>query len=202
MNVSVSDSSPVTRFSIASVMYMTATCAILLTYLKFFEPAEFMLGLTVMICVLVGGAVLGSVFQRTTEASFWSLLGAMTAFLCAIGEPLTHDAFQIAWPLVGALAAASAVLFDQQRLFTRMVIGAVIGVVVLGVFSLIPSQMGASNVWIEVVCGPVAGAIMVGVVWVLEALRRRGCYPRSGLILALTAGVIGGNVFGRWVGLL
>ena len=148
MNGSVtSDSRSITHFSIASLMYTTATLAILLTYLKLFEPTEFLFGLTMMICVLVSGGILGACFQRATEAAFWSVLGAMTAFLCAVGEPLTHEAFHFAWPLVGAFAAASAVLFDQQRLPSRMMIGAVIGALVLGIFSLIPSRMGASNVW-------------------------------------------------------
>lgn len=205
MNATPNASLPPTidlRFSIASVMCTTGTFAVLLTYLKLFEPTEFLMGLKVVLAVSVVGILLGAYFNRMLDAAYWSVLGAMTAFLCAVGEPLTHESFQYAWPLVGALTAAIAVLMDKHPLFLRMGVGASIGLLVLGAFAFLPPHSGAANMWMEVVCGPVAGAIMVGVVWVLEKLRTWRGYSRSVLVFSLATGVIGGNVFGRWLDLL
>lgn len=187
------------RFGIGSVMCTTASIAILLTYVKLFEPNEFLMGLTTVLFVSLMGVALGAFFHRTADAAFWSVMGAMTAFLCAVGEPLTHESFQYAWPMVGALAAATTILLDRFPLTLRMVVGACIGCVVLGLFSLLPSPLAASSAWIEVACGPIAGVIMVGVVWILETVRVWRNYSRSMMVLALAIGVIGGNVFGRWV---
>ena len=188
------------RFSIASIMCTTGTFAVLLTYLKLYQPAEFLKGLGIVVAVGVAGVVPGIYFRRGFEVAYWSVLGAMTAFLCAVGQPLAHESFQYAWPLVGASTAVTAVLLDSLRLSARMLLGAAIGLTVLAVFSLMPT--GAANPWTEVVCGPVAGAIMVGVVWVLETLRIWRSYSRSVLVFALAVGVIGGNVVGRWAGWL
>ena len=194
--------SPELRFSIASIMFTTGTFAVLLTYLKLFEPAEFFMGLKTVGLVTLIGIAAGAYFDRVWDVALWSSLGAMTAFLCGVGEPLTHESFQYAWPLVGALTAASAILFDRLPVWHRMAIGAFIGFTVLAVFAVAASQMGVMNTWMEVVCGPVAGAIMVGVVWVLEKLRTWRGISRSVLIFSLAVGVIGGNVFGRWIGWL
>lgn len=190
------------QFSIASLLCTMGTLAVLLTYLKVFEPDEFIMGLQVVILMSLVGFAIGAFFERGLQTAYLAVLGAMTAFLCAVGEPLTHELFQYAWPCVGALTAASTIVLDRYGLVPRMLVGALIGGTVLALFSWLPSQFGATNTWIEVACGPVAGAIMVGVVWILETLRTWRSYSRAGLIFALTVGVIGGNVVGRFAGLL
>lgn len=202
MNSTSAPQTPDLRFSIASIMCTTGTFSVLLTYLRIFEQQEFLMGLKIVGLVTLVGIAAGAYFHRVWDAALWSALGAMTAFLCAVGQPLTHESFQYAWPLVGALTAASAVLLDRYPLWRRMLIGGGIGFSVLALFSLAASTMGVMNTWMEVVCGPVAGAIMVGVVWVLEKLRTWRGYSRSILIFSLATGVIGGNVFGQWLGWL
>ena len=183
-------------------MCWTVSLGILVTYMKLHETHEFLMGLSVVATVSATGIGLGLWFGRISEAMFWSVLGALTAFLCAVGEPLTHPSFQYAWPMVGALTAATAVMLDRHSLLTRMIVGAVLGSLVLGLFSLLPRGVHPRQAWIEIACGPVAGAIMVGVVWILETLRSWRNYSRSMLTMALTIGVIGGNAFGRYLGLL
>lgn len=190
------------QFNIGSILCVMGTVAVMLSYVQQLHPEEFLKGIQVVCLVSVVGLIAGTLTQRTGEAWFWSVVGAMSAFLCAVGEPLTHELFQYAWPLVGAATAASAVLLDRYSLASRMVVGALLGAAILGLFAFLPSRAGATNAWTEVACGPVAGAIMVGLVWVLETLRVWRHYSRSVLILSLAAGVVGGNVFGRWIGVL
>ena len=195
-------SKPALRFSIGSILWTTGTVAVLLTYLKLFEPHELVAGTIVIGMLTLVGAIGGSLSNRFSEVAYCSMLGAMTAFVCAVGEPLAHDSFQYAWPMVGAFTAASAILLDRYPLGARMAWGAAIGFAVLTLWSLVSIRLGATNAWTEVVCGPIAGAIMVGVVWVLETLRSWRSYSRSKLVFVLTIGVVGGNVFGRWAGWL
>lgn len=195
-------SKPALRFSIGSILWTTGTVAVLLTYLKLFEPHELVAGTIVIGMLTLVGAIGGSLSNRFSEVAYCSMLGATTAFLCAVGEPLAHDSFQYAWPMVGAFTAASAILLDRYPLGARMAWGAAIGFAVLTLWSLVSIRLGATNAWTEVVRGPIAGAIMVGVVWVLETLRSWRSYSRSKLVFVLTIGVVGGNVFGRWAGWL
>ena len=201
-NLPATAAKPVLRFSIGSVLWTTGTIAVLLTYLKLFEPRELLAGTIAIGVLTLMGAIVGSMSNRLSEVAYCSMLGAITAFLCAVGEPLTHESFQYAWPMVGAFTAASAILLDRYPLGARMAWGAVIGFAALAFWSLLSIRLGATNAWIEVACGPVAGAIMVGVVWVLETLRSWRGYSRSKLVFALTIGVVGGNIFGRWAGWL
>lgn len=189
------------RFSIASMMCATGTVAVLLTYLKLFEPDEFMIGLRVIGTATLLGGLLGIPYRRIPEAAFWSLLGAATAFLCGIGQPVAHPSFLWAWPLTGAITATSAVMLDRRSLATRMTIGSIIAllVLVLGTLLMNGDPLAA---WQEIACGPLAGAIMVGVVWLLEAVRNGKSYSRATMVFVLTLGVVAGNVFGRWAGLL
>ena len=202
MNSAMKDSSPDLQFSIGSIMGITGTFAVLLTYLKAFSPEVFVMGLLMVAILATLGGVAGCFWQRASEAALWSALGALTAFLCAVGEPLTHYAFNYAWPLVGAATAASAILFDQRSLGQCMAIGAGLATLILATFAFGAWTMGAANTWMEVVCGPIAGAIMVAVVWMLEAVRVWRGYSRSTMIFTLTLGVVGGNLFGRWIGWL
>ena len=190
------------RFSIASILCTTGTLAVLLTYLKFFRPEEFLMGLTIVGSVTCVGFVCVLWNRRAYEIALWSMLGAMTAYLCSVGEPLTHRSFHYAWQLVGAATAAIAVSLERYSLLARMTMGAALAVLILVAFSAVASNHGVMNTWMEVACGPLAGAIMVGVVWVIEKLRTWRNYSRAVLIFLLTTGVIGGNIFGRWVGLL
>lgn len=190
------------RFNIASIMSTTGTLAVLLTYLKFFRPDEFLMGLSIVCAIAVLGCICVLWNQRVFEIVLWSTLGAMTAYLCSVGEPLTHRSFHYAWPIVGAVTAGLAVSHDRYSLLVRMLFGSVVAVAILGVFATVAANLGVMNTWMEVACGPLAGAIMVGVVWVVEKLRTWRNYSRAVLIFLLTTGVIGGNVFGRWLGLL
>ena len=190
------------RYSLASIICNTGSFAVVLSYIRRFEPQELFTGFLIVCGAAVGGCLLGSYFYRTSETAFWSALGAATAFMCAVGEPLTHELFVYAWPLVGACAAASAILLDRYHLLPRMAVGSVIGIVLLWACSYLPSQLGSSYAWIEVLCGSVAGAIMVGVVWIFETSRSWLSYSRSFLSFALVMSVVGGNVAGRWIGWL
>ncbi len=202
MNPSLRNPNLDLQFSIGSIMCTTGTFAVLLTYLRAFAPEEFLMGLLMVFLVAILGGVAGCFWHRVYEATLWSSLGALTAFLCAVGEPLTHNAFNYAWPLVGAATAASAILLDDRALGVRMAIGASIATVILAAFAVGAWSLGAANTWMEVVCGPIAGAIMVAVVWMLEAVRVWRSYSRATMIFTLTLGVVGGNLFGRWIGWL
>ena len=183
-------------------MATTGTVAVLLSYLKTFEPRHFVSGVLVVAIILALGASWVLVYRGRWRVVYWALLGAITAFLCAVGEPLTHESFHYAWPVVGACCAGSTILLEKYPLGLRMACGAFIGFAVLAIWSAYPIRLGVMNTWMEVVCGPVAGAIMVGVVWVLETLREWRRYSLSVLVLVLCVGVVGGNVFGRWIGWL
>ena len=190
------------RFSIASIMSTTGTVAVLLTYLKFFRPDEFLMGLLIVGVVTIFGFMCVLWNRRAFDVALWSMLGAMTAYLCSVGEPLTHRSFHYAWPIVGAFTAALAVSLDRYPLLIGMLLGSALAVIILGMFATVAANRGVMNTWMEVACGPLAGAIMVGVVWVVDKLRTWRNYSRAVLIFSLTTGVIGGNLFGRWVGLL
>lgn len=190
------------QFSIGSIMCTTGTFAVLLTYLKTFAPTEFLAGVQIIALVAIASGVVGLYWHRTYETALWASLGAMTAFLCAVGEPLTHFSFNYAWPIVGATTATSAILLEKKSLWYRMLIGACLAVGILAAFSMAAWTTGAINTWFEVACGPLAGAIMVGVVWMLETVRQWKGYTQATMIFTLTLGVVGGNVFGRWIGWL
>ena len=190
------------QFSIGSIMCTTGTFAVLLTYLKTFAPTEFLAGVQIIAFIALLGAVAGCFWHRIYETTLWASLGAMTAFLCAAGEPTTHESFVYGWPLVGAATAASAILFERKSLWHRMLVGASLAFAILATFSMVAWYHGAVNTWFEVACGPLAGAIMVGVVWMLEAVRTWKGYTQATMIFTLTLGVVGGNVFGRWLGWL
>ena len=150
----------------------------------------------------MGGILAGCYWHRIYETTLWSALGAMTAFLCAVGEPLTDHTFTYAWPIVGAATAASAVLLEKWPLWKRMLVGSSIATGTLAMFSLAAWSRGGVSTLFEVACGPLAGAIMVGVVWMLEVVRTWKGYSQATMIFVLTLGVVSGNVFGRWIGWL
>ena len=191
---------PSWRFSIGSAMCFTATIAALVAYSKRFEFRELNNAILVIIVVSLATALPCSFLARKREALLWSFVGAATASLCALGEPLTHEWFQVAWPTVGAMAAASSVLLDRYPLPTRMMVGALLGFVLLLVFSQFPSTMDSPFTWIEIGCAPVTAMIMVGIVWVIENMQESLGSSRSVLMFGLTASVTGGNIVARYVG--
>lgn len=190
------------QFSIGSIMCTTGTFAVLLTYLKAFAPDDFLAGVQIVGVIALAGALAGCYLHRIFEATLWSALGAMTAFLCAVGEPLTDHTFTYAWPLVGAATSVCAITLDKWPLAKRMSIGAAIATGILAVFSLAAWSRGGVSTLFEVACGPLAGAIMVGVVWMLEVVRTWKGYSQATMIFVLTMGVVSGNIFGRWIGWL
>lgn len=190
------------QFSIGSIMCTTGTFAVLLTYLKKFAPDEFLAGVQIVGAIALAGVLVGSYWQRVFETTLWAALGAMTAFLCAVGEPLTDHTFTYAWPIVGAATAVSAILFEKWPLWKRMMSGAILATSVLAIFSFVAWSRGGVSTLFEVACGPLAGAIMVGVVWMLEMVRTWKGYSQATMVFVLTMGVVSGNVFGRWLGWL
>ena len=190
------------QFSIGSIMCTTGTFAVLLTYLKTFPVSDFLLGVQIVVAVALAGAVAGCFSKRILETSLWAALGAMTAYLCAVGEPLAHRSFSYGWAIVGATTAVSAIWLETYSLWRRMLVGACLAFAILAIFSTVAWLRGSINTWPEVACGPLAGAIMVGVVWMLEMIRTWKGYSQATMIFTLTLGVVSGNVFARWIGLL
>ena len=190
------------QFSIGSVMCTTGTFAVLLTYLKTFATDDFLAGLWIVGGIAFLGCICGCIWQRALEMTLWATLGAMTAFLCAVGEPLPDQTFSFAWPLVGATTATSAILLEKEPLWRRMCAGAFVALGIMGAFSIAALSRGGVSGWQEVACGPLAGAIMVGVVWLLEVVRQWNGYSHATMVFVLTLGVVSGNVFGRWIGWL
>ena len=73
------------RYNIATLLSGTTAVACMLAYLKRFEPAEFGKGLLIVWLTSLLGALLGLATRRSVETVFWSVMGAMSAFLCAVG---------------------------------------------------------------------------------------------------------------------
>ena len=90
----------------------STTISVLLSYLRPFGLHEVRHGLQLALVVATIGIAWGLTIRRVDDTLFWAAMGAMAAFLCALGQPVTHRWFLFGWPIVGVVTAIVGVAFE------------------------------------------------------------------------------------------
>lgn len=185
------------QFTLSCVLWLTVAVSMVLAYLRMFDTVEMWNGLVAIGIGLAIGDIVGTAVRRLADTIYWSLLGALFAFICTAGYTLFHPSFHYGWVLVGAATGACGGARTPGRPVIRVLVGGFIGGAVLGAFALAFTQVGASL--LEVACAVIAGALLAAVIEIIYLTERRKGLPRYVTATGLLFAVIAGNVTAKFI---
>jgi len=168
--------------------------ALLFGYLRPFGPdAVAVCGLVVLVAALVGG-IAGAVAGRNPDTLFWSVIGAVFAYLAVVGFALYHWSSAYIWPLVGMAAGTTVGAFGQGRPVRRMAFGSLAATAVFASYVLLLFGLNP-DLGYELLCAVLGGALLGLVAEIAERFEKRTAIPRYVLATALVVAAI----LGHWI---
>ena len=179
-------------------MWLMMSIGVTLAYLRIFHISESVMGLAAVAIGLFVGSSAGIAYGRVGSSTYWALVGALSAFLCAVGQPIYHPSFLFGWMLVGASAGAISAVLGPSKPLRSILIASLAGVGILSgfVFGFVGL---VAEALLEVACAGIAGGLLSAVVQVTYWLERRGDLPRYVSTTGLLLAVIVGNLVARFL---
>jgi hypothetical protein len=182
-----------------SLLWLTATVGLALMYLR---PA----GREGLICaalVVVGsgmlGVVVGSLVGRLGVVLYWSVLGAMFAFISTVGGRLIHETAPFAWAALGAGTGCVVSSMQDARWWRCMLAGAAVAGMAMSLYAL-ALQLSIGRVdRFDLACSVPIGALFGLLVVAIRRVELRSSLRYDALATLLTAAVVAGNQLSRLV---
>ncbi|HUT88483.1 MAG TPA: hypothetical protein VMY37_03245 [Thermoguttaceae bacterium] len=182
------------QFGLSSMLATALMLALLFGYLRPFGPdAVAVCGLVVLVAALVGG-IAGAVAGRNPDTLFWSVIGAVFAYLAVVGFALYHWSSAYIWPLVGMAAGTTVGAFGQGRPVRRMAFGSLAATAVFASYVLLLFGLNP-DLGYELLCAVLGGALLGLVAEIAERFEKRTAIPRYVLATALVVAAI----LGHWI---
>ncbi len=189
------------QFTISCLLWLMVAASLVLAYLRMFDRDEMLSGLVAIGIGLAVGGFVGAVVRRLADTMYWSLLGALFAFVCTAGYDLLflfHPWLHYGWMLIGAAAGACGGARTPGRPAISMLAGGFVGGAVLGTFALVFTQ-APSDFVLEVAFAAIVGAMLAAVIEIIYWVERRNDLPRYVTATGLLFAVIAGNVTAKFV---
>jgi hypothetical protein len=184
------------QFRTRSLLWLTFSAAMVLAYARVFgERATQVIALTPLLGVGIGAGV-GAFTHRIAAAIYWSIIGGLAGAICVVAAPV-GDLTLLFWPVVGAVAGGTAGSARSPATWVLMLVAAIAGGAVAGVFYLMG---GARNeFFVDLLLAPLVAAGLALVVRLVDWLHRLHRASRDAWAAGLLFAVIAANL---WTALL
>jgi hypothetical protein len=182
------------QFGLQAALAVTLLLALLFGYLRpYGAGAVATCGLVVLIAALVGGLG-GAVAGKNLDPMFWSVIGAVFAYLAVVGFALYHWSSQYVWPLVGMVAGTTVGAIGQGRPVRRMAFGSLAATAVFAIYMLLLFGLNP-DLGYELLCAALGGALLGLLVEIVERFERTTSIPRY----LLAVGFVVAAILGHWI---
>lgn len=146
------------QLGLASIFWVTAASAMLLTYAQKIGPVAIQQLIAYTVFVVIASSMVMLWTKRWNEAFYWSALYALLGFLAIAGSSMVNPNVAYGWGVVGAACGAYASASFPRNLWISTVVSGGIGLA--GMWSVI-FFLGENATWL--VALDVIGAMLVGV---------------------------------------
>ena len=162
------------QFGTRAIAWLMATLGAALAYLRLFGVEATLAAFAVIAAAALLGAIVGTLFRRTSNAAYWAILGAAFAYISALGIVLDHWTIVFGWSLAGAASGAALGVMPPGRPVRRALLGGTVAMAALAANAAVVQLLASRLILFDVLAAAVAGIAFAGVVETIETVELRG----------------------------
>jgi hypothetical protein len=189
------------QFDVQSLVWLMVTIGFCLSFLRSFGIEIVVEGIAVIASAALLGLVIGLPRRRAADVVYWSILGAIVAFMSVVGAFLPHWSARYAWVVAGALSGAMIGSVSEDRRLVTIVVGTIAATIIIGLHAAFLYSKTGQVLAFDVICAALAGMIFGSIVVVFRWFEERNILRRDSSATILMLLVVIANYVDRYLAL-
>jgi hypothetical protein len=185
------------QFDLQALLWLVVTIGLCLAFLRGYGGRVVTQGVAVIACAVGLGVGVGWYRRSSVDVVYWSVMGAVVAFMSVTGVTLPHWSAWYFWIITGMFTGAVIALVADDHPRTTIAAGIATSTIIIFVHALLVYQDTGEVLVYDVICAALAGGIFAEIVVICRWLEKKQVLRRDTSAAILTLLVLAANCVDR-----